>query len=124
MKITIPIPPPLIPPGVYLVQLEEVRLVDGCYGPHYFWRLRIMEGEHAGKELRAWSKVSASVTSKTAYWVSVFSRKPYQPDAPIDWDTLVGKTARAVVWEKQTRDGWVFPKVGDLLPAPDSEEVL
>jgi hypothetical protein len=109
-----------VPTGEYPVRLTALRFVDGDYGPQLEWTLTLLDGEHEGADLRAWSSAKFTPAgprvSKLAAWTNALTKgkTPIAGDFSSSW--IEGKAAVAVVVQ-ETKDGKTYSRVVDLKPA-------
>lgn len=104
-----------LPTGEYPVLVESVSEQEGKYGVQLVWKLRVLDPEHEGKELTAWTNTSTSTNSKLANWARALGFEP-EVGEELDTDDLKGRRAIAVVVVKRAEDGNLFNRVEDLLP--------
>ncbi|GIV16009.1 MAG: hypothetical protein KatS3mg022_3418 [Armatimonadota bacterium] len=104
-----------LPTGEYPVKVESVSEQEGKYGVQLVWRLRVLDPEHEGRELTAWTNTSSSTNSKLARWAKAFGFEP-EPGEELDTENLKGRKAIAVVVVRRGEDGNLFNCVEDLLP--------
>jgi hypothetical protein len=102
-----------LPTGEYKVELTAIELEDGNYGEQLKWTFSVPD---KGRNLVAYSSLSASLASKCMRWAGALLGRPIQPKEQVDFEALVGKTAIAVVVKQRKDDGREFNKVDDLLP--------
>jgi hypothetical protein len=106
-----------LPTGEYRVELTAIELEDGNYGEQLKWTFRVPD---KGRNLVAYSSLSASLASKCMRWAGALLGRPIQPSEQVDFEALVGKTAIAVVVKQRKENGQEFNKVDDLLPDASS----
>lgn len=104
-----------VPTGEYPCEVVEVTEQQGKFGTQLVWKLRLIDPEHEGRELIAWTNTSTSTTSKLAKWASALGFTP-EPGEELDTEDLVGRKAVAQVLIKRSDDGKAFNRVEDLLP--------
>lgn len=104
-----------LPTGEYPVLVESVNEQEGKYGVQLVWKLRVLDPEHEGKELTAWTNTSTSTNSKLASWARALGFEP-EIGEELDTEDLKGRKAVAVVVVKRSEDGNLFNRVEDLLP--------
>ncbi len=104
-----------LPTGEYPVKVESVTEQEGKFGVQLVWKLRVLDPEHEGKELTAWTNTSSSTNSKLARWASALGFEP-EIGEELDTEELKGRKAIAVVVVKRAEDGNLFNRVDDLLP--------
>jgi len=102
-----------LPTGEYTVELTAIELSTGQYGDQLRWTFHVPD---KGRNLVAYSSLSASLASKCMRWAGALLGRPIQPNEQVDFEALVGKTAVAVVVKKRKDDGTEFNAVEDLLP--------
>jgi hypothetical protein len=102
-----------LPTGEYRVELTAIELSSGQYGEQLKWTFSVPD---KGRNLVAYSTLSASLASKCMRWAGALLGRPIQPKEQVDFEALVGKTAIAVVVKQRKDDGREFNKVDDLLP--------
>lgn len=104
-----------LPTGEYPCEVVEVTEQQGKFGTQLVWKLRLLDPEHEGRELTAWTNTSTSTNSKLAKWASALGFTP-EPGEELDTEDLAGRKAIAVVLLKRSDDGKMFNRVEDLLP--------
>lgn len=104
-----------LPTGEYPVKVDSVSEQEGKFGVQLVWKLRVLDPEHEGKELTAWTNTSTSTNSKLARWAQALGFEP-EVGGEMDTDDLKGRKAIAVVVVKRAEDGNLFNRVEDLLP--------
>ena len=107
----------MLEPGEYLVRVESVQQTDGKYGNQLRIMLRVL---HAGGELSdallmAWASPTLTPKSKLTRWAGALLG-PTWSGSDLETDSLVGKTARAVVTITAGSDGQERNKVMELAP--------
>jgi hypothetical protein len=102
-----------LPTGDYRVELVAIELSTGQYGDQLRWTFHVLD---KGRNLVAYSSLSASLASKCMRWAGVLLGRPVQAGEQVDFEALVGKTAVAVVVKKRKDDGTEYNAVDDLLP--------
>jgi hypothetical protein len=102
-----------IPTGDYRVELTAIELSTGQYGDQLKWTFHVLE---KGRNLVAYSSLSASLASKCMRWAGALLGRPVQAGEQVDFEALVGKTAIAVVVRKRKDDGSEYNAIEDLLP--------
>jgi hypothetical protein len=102
-----------LPTGDYRVELVAIELSTGQYGDQLRWTFHVLE---KGRNLVAYSSLSASLASKCMRWAGALLGRPIQAGEQVDFDALIGKTAVAVVVRKRKDDGTEYNAVDDLLP--------
>ena len=101
-----------LPTGEYRVELTAIELEDTPYGEQLKWTFHVLD---KGRNLTAYSSLSASLASKCMRWASALLGRPVQAGEQVDFEALVGKTARAVVVRVPKDDGREINKVENLL---------
>jgi hypothetical protein len=102
-----------LPTGDYRVELVAIELSTGQYGDQLRWTFHVLD---KGRNLVAYSSLSASLASKCMRWAGALLGRPVQAGEQVDFDALIGKTAVAVVVRKRKDDGTEYNAVDDLLP--------
>jgi hypothetical protein len=102
-----------LPTGEYRVELTAIELSSGQYGEQLKWTFSVPD---KGRNLVAYSSLSASLASKCMRWAGALLNRPVQAGEQVDFEALVGKTAVAVVLRKRKEDGSEYNAVDDLLP--------
>jgi hypothetical protein len=102
-----------IPTGDYRVELTAIELSTGQYGDQLKWTFHVLE---KGRNLVAYSSLSASLASKCMRWAGALLGRPIQAGEQVDFEALVGKTAIAVVVRKRKDDGTEYNAIEDLTP--------
>jgi hypothetical protein len=102
-----------LPTGEYRVELTAIELSTGQYGDQLRWTFHVLD---KGRNLVAYSSLSASLASKCMRWAGALLGRPVQAGEQVDFDALIGKTAIAVVVRKRKDDGTEYNAVDDLLP--------
>jgi hypothetical protein len=102
-----------LPTGDYCVELVAIELSTGQYGDQLRWTFYVLD---KGRNLVAYSSLSASLASKCMRWAGALLGRPVQAGEQVDFDALIGKTAVAVVVKKRKDDGTEYNAVDDLLP--------
>ena len=102
-----------IPTGEYRVELTAIELASGQFGDQLKWTFRVLD---KGRNLVAYSSPLASLVGKSMRWAGALLGRPIQPSEKVDFETLVGKTAIAVVVKQRKENGQEFNRVEDLLP--------
>jgi hypothetical protein len=102
-----------IPTGEYAVELTAIELVDTQYGKQLKWTFVVPEYK---RTLVAYSSFSASPKSKCIRWASALLNRAIAVGEQVDLQSLVGKTATAVVIRKRKDDGTEINAIDDLLP--------
>jgi hypothetical protein len=102
-----------LPTGDYRVELVAIELSTGQYGDQLRWTFHVLD---KGRNLVAYSSLSASLASKCMRWAGALLGRPVQAGEQVDFDALIGKTAVAVVVKKRKDDGTEYNAVDDLLP--------
>lgn len=101
-----------LPTGEYQVELTAIELEDTPYGEQLKWTFHVLD---KGRNLTAYSSLSASLASKCMRWASALLGRPIRAGEQVDFEALVGKTARAVVVRVPKDDGREINKVENLL---------
>jgi hypothetical protein len=101
-----------LPTGEYRVQLTAIELVDTCFGDRLKWTFRVVDD---GRTIVDYSTISDTPASKCVEWASALLNRTLSPDEPLDLETLVGRTAIAVVKLKK-RNGREYNRIDELLP--------
>jgi hypothetical protein len=102
-----------MPTGEYRVELTAIELSTGQYGDQLKWTFHVLE---KGRNLVAYSSLSASLASKCMKWAGALLGRPIQAGEQVDFEALVGKTAIAVVVRKRKDDGTEYNAIEDLTP--------
>jgi hypothetical protein len=102
-----------IPTGEYTVELTAIELVDTQYGKQLKWAFLVPDHK---RTLVAFSSFSSSPSSKCVRWANALLNRTIAVGEQLDLNTLVGRTATAVVVRKRKDDGAEFNAIEDLLP--------
>jgi len=106
-----------LPTGEYRVELTAITLEDSDYGEQLKWTFHVLD---KGRNLVAYSNLSASLASKCMRWASALLGRPIRAGEQVDFEALVGKTALAVVVRKRKDDGREINAIDELLPDTDA----
>jgi len=106
-----------LPTGEYTVELTAIELSTGQYGDQLRWTFHVPD---KGRNLVAYSNLSASLASKCMKWASALLGRPIRAGEQVDFEALVGKTALAVVVRKRKDDGREINAIDELLPDTDA----
>jgi len=110
-----------LPTGSYRVCVTDVEEKPGQFGTQIQLTLEVTEGEHRGRQLRAWCNPSASTNSKLFRWARALLG--VQKLSELDTNDLVGGEAFAQVVQVQAENGNTYSKVVELLPLPAKARV-
>jgi len=108
-----------LPTGEYRVELTAIELSTGQYGEQLKWTFAVPD---KGRNLVAYSSLSASLASKCLKWAGALLNRPIQAGEQVDFEAVVGKTAVAVVLRKRKEDGTEYNAIDDLLPLRTASE--
>jgi hypothetical protein len=105
-----------LPTGEYIAKVDNVEEVTGQYGVQLKWTLEVADGDFKGKQLPAWTQLSASLKGKLAKWSKACGIELEDGDI-FDTDDLKGSRCTVVVVETEAKDGsGSYGKVMDLKP--------
>jgi hypothetical protein len=102
-----------LPTGEYRVELTAIELSTGQFGDQLKWTFRVLD---KGRHLVAYSSISDSPDSKCMRWAGALMGRAVQLGEQVDFESLVGKTAIAVVVKQRRENGQEFNRVEELLP--------
>lgn len=105
-----------IPTGEYVVEVVDALVDDGKFGPQVAFNLQVVEGEHSGVNMRAWTSATFSPKSRLYSWAAALFGAAIPAGYDLDTQDLIGRRARAVVLVKEKTDGQMFNKVDNLRP--------
>lgn len=107
----------VLEPGEYLVKVESVQQADGKFGNQLRFTLRVLHvgGELSDAVLMAWASPTLTPKSKLTRWAGALLGSTWS-GGDLETDSLVGKTARAVVTITAGSDGQERNKVLELAP--------
>jgi hypothetical protein len=102
-----------IPTGEYTVELTAIELVDTQFGKQLKWTFVVPDHK---RTLVAFSSFTASPKSKCIRWACALLNRTIAVGEEVDFQSLVGKPATAVVVRKRKDDGSEINAIEDLLP--------
>jgi len=100
--------------GRYLGKVISVdERVGGLYGPELEIVVEIIDGVYAGRQLKLWVGIKASIKSNLIKYSAAFGLDT-TPGKALNTDDLVGKVAVATVTIVRRDDGTEYNKITDF----------
>lgn len=103
-----------IPMGEYPAVIRDIEPQEGQFGPQLKFTFELIEGEHQGTTLLAWTSQTFSPRSNLFKWTRAAFARDIPPTYDLDTSHLIGKKVRLAVLTKAKDDGSEFNKVDDV----------